>query len=374
MQPQYGYYAADAKRSQGYYNYDQQMSNTPSYRTTSTPNEIYNQSNYSMYGGPRQNTTQARYSQSQSYSYGNNMDSTQTNYDNRSSINQSKQSKPLDYENNQSSGQFGSYLYQTDSRNREEREDDSDDDDDCDALNAEQISFYQELVDGKRRLNGDDPYWEMKSQLNGSLAKLFGKSAAYNGDESDWERPQTYGLANSSPIVPTEFNKYSGASYVTDAKFGSYPAQKAEGKAESKENTLYSMIQSNRVDYETVKRNNHIRSVVEDNSRPSPPKSNKEEIEEEYDEEGDEDDEDDDDEDGDYNFGDDGDEDLGGIASMTGLSPNLMALLGMKVEAAPVATDWKPPERAGLDNSDPLLAQKNMVRLQNGVIAMRNDG
>lgn len=235
----------------------------------------------------------------------------------------------------------------------EEVEEDVDDDSD-NVYDEDQLRFFQDVVDGKRRLDGNDPYWEMKAELSGNLGRLFGQQAKYRGDESYWERPTTYGLGNSAPIIATKFNT---ASKVADAK---------EVRGSSATNTLYEMIQNRGVTYDEALKNNNVRSVVDrqmalkDEAKAVVEDEDEDEEEDDYyDEEGDEDDD---------------DKVLGGLLNSTGLSPNLMALLGMEATKVDVPTDWKPPDHAGLDNSDPLVAQARLRTMQNGIAAAGDYG
>lgn len=224
---------------------------------------------------------------------------------------------------------------------------DSDDSDgDSDIYDEDQLLFFQDIVDGRRRLDGDDPYWEMKAELSGNLSRLFGKKSKFIGNESDWQRPQTHGLGNSAPIIPTRFNAHVAEEKAStrDASAGyKETASAANHKDSPSPGTLFGMIQHRGVTYDEAVRNKSIRSIVDlatiDNN----------------DEDGD--DEDGDDEDDGFDDDDDADDDraLSGMLNSTGLSPNLMALLGVNSTPVKVETDWRPPERAGLDNSAPLV-------------------
>lgn len=231
-----------------------------------------------------------------------------------------------------------------------QRADDSEESDaDNDIYDEDQLRFFQDIVDGRRRLDGDDPYWEMKAELSGNLSRLFGKKAKFIGNESDWQRPQTYGLGNSAPIIPTRFNSYvaeekPSTREVSGGHKGTASAVAHKDSPQS--GTLFGMIQQRGVTYDEALRSKTIRSVVDlvDDDGP-------------YDDDDHGDDSNDDDDNDGFYDEDDGDDDraLGGLLNSTGLSPNLMALLGVNAAPVKVETDWKPPERAGLDNSAPLV-------------------
>lgn len=224
-----------------------------------------------------------------------------------------------------------------------------------DIYDEDQLQFFQDIVDGRRRLDGDDPYWEMKAELSGNLGRLFGKKAKFIGNESDWQRPQTYGLGNSAPIIPTRFNAYVAEekSSTGEASTGyKKSASVADHTVSQSSGTLFGMIQHRGVTYDEAVRSKTIRSIVD-------LATNDDNAEDDGDDDGD-----DDDDEGFYDD-DEADDDraLSGMLNSTGLSPNLMALLGVNATPVKVETDWRPPERAGLDNSAPLVdrAQPRLV-------------
>lgn len=289
---------------------------------------------------------------------------------------------------------------------------DGDSDSDDTANDEDFARFYDDLVDGKAHLRGEDDYWEMKSLLNASLCKLFGKQQLYYGNESEWVAPHTYGLINSDPIIPTKYNRYAADSkdssahsesgsndgYTTTSvgSMKSIPYLDHSDYSHSSRNTYnpYNSSSNNQPgllqqmfhhkqekDQYHGNHNFNERNGTESGEYPSRRRSsgvidqlmlekaanylensaalsNHRNDDEEEEEDGDDDEDDDgdegyDDDDDDADYGYDEGEELDAdqiMAKMSNLSPNLMLALGMTVNN-PVESDWKPPENSGLEHS-----------------------
>lgn len=187
-------------------------------------------------------------------------------------------------------------------------------------LDPEFETFYDDIVQGKKNLKGDDVFWEMKSQLNASLGKLFGKySQEVDSSSVNWDRPKTYGLKNSEPIIKTTFNQF-----------------KEEVRAEEKVRDAYIMYNDSQSKWS---------SNAADNKQDTPMYKNEEEEYEEDDEE------DDNEDDGDYEDYDYEEANTSSNTMFASMSPNLMMALGLTVDT-PQVTDWVPPSRSGLEYSD----------------------
>jgi len=126
---------------------------------------------------------------------------------------------------------------------------------------------------------------------------------------SDWKPPSRPGLNNSTPIFPT-ISSSTGNNY-----------QKAS-------NATVPFLRSSSAKYSSNSNSNY---------------SNNDEDEEE---DGEDEEEDDDEE----------EEDNDAIPTRVAMSQSLMKALGLTVnDEKEMVTDWKPPDRAGLDNSRPLI-------------------
>lgn len=246
------------------------------------------------------------------------------------------------------------------------------DSDDDSYIDQNQAQFYDDLIDGKVSLSGTDPFWEMKSNLNASLSKLFNRQPVFQSDESVWEKPTSHGLHNSAPIIPTKHNQakslQSSSSFdqseakpdaKPDAKLisalstndllynnNNVPSNSTQAKNNAPQNTLYNLIQANSITYEST-------------HKQGPSTALQQQTENNEDDEGEDDDDDDD---GEYEYEGEEEDDDAAFRNMGGMSADLMALLGIKADpsaqTAPME-EWIPPIRAGLDNSD----RKQLIHL-----------
>lgn len=283
---------------------------------------------------------------------------------------------------------------------------------DDEPLDAEQERYYDEVAAGRSNLRGDDPYWEMKSALNRPLQKLFSnqvrKQVESKYDEESWQRPSTYGLDNSAPIIATQYNVSRGRPAIcAESKATNHNSNQSSSKATATTtpqptgNTLYTMIQSGQVNYATAQRRDRRGRIQQPPQRPSTPPQHEawstarstsrtlpqsssvpdhhqnpsrnrqgNGVRMDEDEEGE--DEDEDDECEEYEDGDDDEEEddedvLQNLAGTTGLSANLKALLGLSSGNGAQEEDmqqmpaWTPPTHSGLNNSAPLV-QKQKLR------------
>ena len=232
-----------------------------------------------------------------------------------------------------------------------------------DEVDDNQERFFDDVVEGRVRLNGDDPFWEIKSTLNASLSRLFNKQPQFRGDESPWERPQTYGLQNSTPIIPTHYNqaKAEQQTHHSESK------RQVHGEA-GERSTLYDLIRANGVTYETTRhltqqpqaKAQQAKGIELEGSAGASFVSGQPTVAANgYAEDGQNDEDEEEDEDGDEDYDDGGgDEDYDEDEvfrrlNAGGLSASLMQALGIQSsQAQSVAVEWVPPSRAGLDNSD----------------------
>eukprot|EP01031_Cornospumella_fuschlensis_P028134 gene28134-33973_t len=154
----------------------------------------------------------------------------------------------------------------------------------------------------------DAPEYEENRLANISMAPSLMKLLGMEVKEpiiTDWKPPARPGLDNSAPLVPTKHNV--APAHKDDSTRGVEAAAAAAAEEEE------------------------------------------------------EDDDDDNEEDEGYDDSE-GEEDSGDVEGRlysTAMSPALMAALGL-APSTPIVTDWKPPDRPGLDNSRPIVSMASM--------------
>lgn len=260
----------------------------------------------------------------------------------------------------------GGYNSQNNDDNLDDEDGEDDDEDEDEEGLIEYFSesvndFFDEVISGKRNLSGDDIEWEITKNMSPQLLALFGVKSALTSPISKngilaWQPPSKSGLENSAPIIPTAYNiAPNGISSMPNLFQNSIrPSPPSSNMYRSETASGFRRNYDFQSDKGVAVRS--PQGQVMNNSYNS--------REEDEEEEEDEDDEDDDDED--FDDDDDDDESDGGIDAeededayanriLAMMSNNLKAATGVRATDAPLVTDWKPPARAGLDNSERII-------------------
>jgi len=255
---------------------------------------------------------------------------------------------------------------QNDIDNDEEDYDDDDDDNDEDLMEfftGAVNEFFEDVISGKQNLSGDDEKWQITKNMSPQLLALFGIKSIdqVSAQRSEvWRPPTKSGLDNSEPIIKTNFNSTpivnDASSYQKESQMQSNkriylktpPPQYALGRSTPYHFRTY----DNSEDREVITRTGGTIQSAEDNSS----------RDNEYDsEDKDEFDVDDGDGDEEYTESDEDDDDIeededayaNRIVAM--MSMNLKNAIGIKTTDKPLESDWKPPSRPGLGNSDRII-------------------
>ena len=248
--------------------------------------------------------------------------------------------------------------------------------DDVDHFDEEEIDDYlDDLDDLVGFLEDDIENWQISTSMSSNLCQLFGlnedEATMLAVAESKWQPPATYGLSNSERIISStshnglhsEFLRQDKSSiYSADEKdvsaFDRKPLSKSNGMflPSNKGVTWQDLMPQNKSSQSSglaeAKEVHSVPSITAElgfksNDRHVRDLGRQDEEKELFvydDDEDDYDDEDDDDDDDDSELDQEDDRPIA-------MSLDLMRIMGMQTPHVQIETDWRPPEKPGLDNS-----------------------
>jgi len=164
---------------------------------------------------------------------------------------------------------------------------------------------------------------EFQALLSPNLSKLFGITIKSLDVPQDWIAPSKHGLDNSSPIIKKYDNKNETNDDTKSTDYDSKPTEN-ETNDDTKSTDYDSKPTEFKMnDYKGVEINEY-RGVLNEHKEEKFSEISESETSSEY--------------------GDDSD------IRVTNMSPELMKILNMDTTGMDFTTDWKPPDRPGLDN------------------------
>ena len=203
----------------------------------------------------------------------------------------------------------------------------------------------------------EDVHYEIKTNMSPNLLRLFGRKEGFEKAPvpADWERPKTYGLGNSAPIIPDLFKNLTLKKFVKHVKvqlgkLSSYDGPKRERHAISTFQSVKSYVEDAYAtglfgEESAIANLKEAMEMISDDSQDL----DDDDIEEcvqlirEYID------------DIEVDFVNDADYEM-----PENISANLKRLFGHDGSAkGGTAVDWKPPSTHGLGNSDPIIRPKH---------------
>ena len=82
------------------------------------------------------------------------------------------------------------------------------------------IDTIHDILDEIEKNNYEDTKYQIKSNMSPNLLRLFGRKEGFEPPAlpDNWERPKTYGLSNSAPIIPNLFKDLTLRKFVKAVK------------------------------------------------------------------------------------------------------------------------------------------------------------